>query len=132
MSVRVIHSSQFYHEGRGSTLVAVHLAGRSARLKAIDFLLPDVESATEVHHLRFIKAQTFMFTREEVEDYAVSEVDWSKTGRGSLVSVGRSRWMSQFSQQHLGRCEHYRMMFYDELLDVLCEDVLVEGGAYTA
>jgi hypothetical protein len=130
MTVRVVHAERFYHEGRGPTLVAVHLAERSAHLKAVDFLLPDAESADQIHHLQFVKSQSFMFTPEEVENYAVSGVKWDETSRGALVSLGQSAWMTTFSQRHLGRCEHYRAMFYDEFLDVLCEHVLVERGPY--
>jgi hypothetical protein len=31
---------------------------------------------------------------------------------------GKSEWLLSFNQQHLDRCSHYRIMFYDEFLDV--------------
>jgi hypothetical protein len=67
--MRAVHSGDFYHEGRGPELLAVHLAPRSAHLVAIDYALPDAEDmATALRHLRFVRAQTYMFTPVEVED----------------------------------------------------------------
>lgn len=129
--MRVVHPTKFFHDGRGSTLREVHLAPNSAHLEAIDFIPPDTEtSPAPVFHLRFVKAQAYMFTPEEVENYAASELNWRETNMGALVCVGRSDWLKSFSQRHLDKCEHYRAMFYDEILDVICEDVLVVPGQF--
>jgi len=129
--MRVVDPQKFFHDGRGPTLRAVHLAPNSAHLEAIDFVPPDTEqNPGAVFHLRFIKAQAYMFTPEEVENYARSEVNWGETNMGALVSLGRSSWLQSFSPRHLGNCEHFRAMFYDELLDVICEDVLVVPGQF--
>jgi len=73
-----------------------------------------------------------MFTPEEVENYAGSNVDWSKTGRSAIVSLGRSPWLLSFSPRHLEKCAHFKVMFYDEFLDVICWDVKVGSGLYQA
>lgn len=130
--MRIVHAEQFFHDGRGPTLVAVHLAPDSAHLEAVDFKLPDSQdNPAPVQHLRFVKAQTYMFTPEEVENYRTSAVNWGATNAGSMVSLGKSAWLHSFSPIHLDRCEHYKIMFYDEFLDVLCEQVLIQGGPYT-
>jgi hypothetical protein len=129
--MRIVHSESFYHDGRGPSLIKVHLAPNSAHLLAIDFALPDAKSG-EHQHLRFIKAQAYQFTPEEVENYSNSLVDWGSTNKGALVSVGKSAWLKGFSQQHLANCEHYRVMFYDEILDVICEQIVVDLGSFTS
>jgi hypothetical protein len=129
--MRVVHPKTFFHDGRGPTLVQVHLSSKSSHLEAIDFKVPDSEdSPAPVQHLKFVHAQTFMFTPEEVESYETTQVDWGATGMGAMVSLGKSAWLKSFSPRHLEKCEHYKVMFYDEFLDVICEQVLLEDGAY--
>jgi hypothetical protein len=127
--MHVVHRTEFFHEGRGPELLSVHLAKGSSHLLAIDFRNPD---STQVRHLKFQQAQAYMFTPEEVENYARTPVDWGATDGGSLVSLGRSNWLDSFSPRHLSRCSHFRVMFYDEFLDVLCESVTVFDGAYAS
>jgi hypothetical protein len=129
--VHVIARSKFYHDGRGPELLQVHFSPRSAHLVAIDYSPPDWDGKTiGVRHLKFLKAQVHMFTPEEVENYPASEVNWGATEQGALVSLGKSKWLGSFGQIHLGRCEHFRAMFYDNFLDVICEDVSAQDGEY--
>jgi hypothetical protein len=129
--MRVVHLEGFFHDGRGPTLLKVHLAPRSAHLEAIDFKAPDSEDKpAPVQHLQFVRAQAFLFTPEEVENYTTSLVDWGATQMGALVSLGRSPWLQTFNPVHLQHCEHYKAMFYDEHLDVICEQVLLKSGPY--
>ncbi len=71
-----------------------------------------------------------MLTPEEVENYGISPTNWSDTGKAAIVSFGRSDWLESFSPQHLRRCKHFRVMFYDEFLDVICEAVIAQAGPY--
>lgn len=131
--MRVIAKSKFYHDGRGPELLQVHLSPRSAHLVAIDYSPPDWDgTGVGIRHLRFSKAQVYMFTPEEVENYSTSEVDWGATEKGALVSLGRTAWIGSFAQHHLVRCEHFRAMFYDDFLDVVCESVSALEGAYVS
>jgi hypothetical protein len=129
--VRVIAKTKFRHDGRGPELLKVHFSTRSAHLVAIDYSPPDWDGkAVGIRHLRITKAQVHMFTPEEVENYQASEPDWGATDKRGLVSLGRTAWLSSFAQRHLDRCEHFRAMFYDYMLDVICEDVTAQEGAY--
>ncbi len=129
--MRAIYPQEFFHDGRGPTLVAVHLARNSAHLEAIDFRLPDSQDIpSSLQHLRFLRAQAYMVTPEEVENYSNTSVNWGATGGGALVSLGRSQWLTSFSPRHLDKCEHFRVMFYDEFFDVICEDIRIGQGAY--
>ena len=123
--MRILHPETFFHDGRGPILLKVHLAPKSSHLLAVDFALPTADPG-ELHHVRFIKSQAYLFTPEEVENYETNPVDWGATNMGALVSLGRSAWLNSFSQRHLSNCEHFKLMFYDEFLDVICEKVVVE------
>jgi len=127
--MKPILADRFHHDGRGPTLQAVHLASRSAQLIACDFLNSD-DRPEQLKHLLFARAQVFMFTPEEVENYATSQVNWGNTNGAAIVNLGRSSWLGTFNPHHLLKCEHYRVMFYDELLDVICEDIQVKAGGY--
>ncbi len=129
--MRIVHLKDFFHDGRGPTLVAVHLASHSAHLLAIDYRLPDSQLVpAPLQHLKFVRAQVYMVTPEEVENYASTSVNWGATNGGALVSLGRSQWLESFNPFHLSKCEHFRAMFYDEFFDVICEDIQVGQGAY--
>lgn len=129
--MRVVYPNLFFHDGRGPTLQFVHFALHSAHLEAIDFFVDKHDGdLIPVQHLRFINAQSYMFTPEEVENYETSLVNWGATNGGAVVSLGRTPWLESFDPNHLKKCEHFRVMFYDEFLDVICEDIRVCEGSY--
>lgn len=121
----------FYHEGRGPELQQVHFDLKGRMLKAIDYFNPDDVFTTEnLKHLVFIRPQVFMFTPEEVYNYASTSVDWGASYSASIVVIHESVWLHSFDPQHLGKCHHYRVMFYDEFLDVICEGIEAKSGGY--
>ena len=63
-----------------------------------------------------------MFTPEEVI---------GQPGDGGATDLGRSEWLQSFTQRHLGACRHFRLLFYDELLDVICESLEFADGVFT-
>jgi hypothetical protein len=131
--VRVVHREDFYHEGRGPELQALHVSRHGALLEAIEYFLPDaVYEPEHLRHLLFVRSQVFMVTPEEVENYGASPVAWDQCGGGAMVTLGRSPWLLSFSQRHLEHCEHFRLMFYDQYVDVICEGVESKRGAYVA
>lgn len=125
--MRVVLRQEFFHDGRGPELAKIHYGYEGRMLLAADYRNPD-DSGT--WHLLFLKPQVFMLTPEEVENYEASGVDWGATDKGAAVCLGRSPWLQSFSQRHLAKCEHYRFMFYDEFLDIICEGVEAKRGAY--
>jgi len=122
-----VHASEFFHDGRGPELVAVHFSPNSSHLLAVDFRNPD---SSETRHLVFTGAQSFMFTPDEVVGDTAGDVEWGSTQGGALVSLGRSAWLESFNQAHLEKCEHLRAMFYDQQLDLICEDVSIHKGGF--
>jgi hypothetical protein len=119
-------------EGRGPELRrAYFLGGIGWTLTALEYLNPDSSSQEDTKHLILHRAQVHQFTPHEVYNYARDEVRWGPSiNQAAVVDLGKSEWLLTFSQQHLARCKHYRLMFYDDYLDVICENITAENGPY--
>ena len=120
--MRPIRSDKFYHDGRGPELLRAYYDERGVVLRAIEFCAPAEQNCD---HLVFIKVQAFMFTAEEVHNSTIPEI-----GNSALLNLGQSQWFKSFHSDHLSACSHFHLIFYDEYLDVICEDVDVRGGAF--
>ena len=83
-----------------------------------------------LRHVKFIKPQVFMLTPEEVESYEAEFNPWEGEKKFALVHLGKSSWFRRFSPRHLANCSHFRCMFYDEFLDVICEKIEIGYGGY--
>lgn len=133
MKVEPILKESFYHDGRGPELQTVHFAYRGKTLVAIDYFNPDDEhSPDNLKHLVFIRSQVFMFTPEEIHNSTSMPVRWKEVGNASALVLHESSWLSSFNRSHLQHCKHYQLMFYDEFLDVICEDVEARLGGYSS
>jgi len=130
--MKPIHADLFYHEGRGPQLVKVYWCGRGQVLKAIDFIPPDAEKSEDISHLIFEKPQVVEIIPEEVIGYSDLSLNEALTNHGpaALFDAGKSEWLKSFSPTHLSRCTHYRIMFYDELFEVIAESVEARKGKY--
>lgn len=131
-SLTPVHPGLFYHDGRGPELLKVHYGQDGLPLLAIDFVNSDYEECDNknIKHILFVKPQVFMFTPEEVFNYAAFPIDWAKYGKAALFCLGRSPWVLSFAPRHLIACSHFRAMFYDEFLDVICEGIEVREGRF--
>jgi hypothetical protein len=124
-----IYVELFYAEGRGPQLIKVHWKFRNEILDAIEFMLPDAASEEDLKYVRFLRPQVVMRTPEEVINY--SKLDHiSQFGSASMFDLGKSDWLKSFSQRHLGKCSHFQLLFYDELLDVIAEGVEFGNGKF--
>ena len=130
--MRVVLRDDFFHDGRGPELKAAHYSPPGSKLLAVDYVNPPLRDAPygDLRHVEFFNAQVFMFTPEEVENYDNSPTPWAATNNGAAISLGRSSWLRSFAPGHLERCEHYRFMFYDEFLDIICEEARAKPGGY--
>jgi hypothetical protein len=127
---QVVLRDWIWAEGRGPVLRRIYYT--HTQLKALEYLNPDWSSEADVRHLLFHKVQVSMFTPHEVYSYHRDEIKWGPAiDQAAVVNLGRSDWLLGFAQLHLERCNHYRIMFYDEFLDVICEDISAGQGPYT-
>jgi hypothetical protein len=127
--VQPIHLELFYSEGRGPQLINLCWKFRGCVLEAVEFMLPGAASEEDLRYVRFLRPQVVMRTPEEVIDYRKLE-HFTKHRPAAMFDLGKSDWLKSFSQQHLGKCSHYQLLFYDELLDVIAEGVEFGKGNF--
>jgi len=72
-----------------------------------------------------------MFTPEEVIG-AGQMLDSERERHAAAMDYGKSDWLQSFDQQHLSHCRYYKLLFYDEMLDVICERIEFSDGPYRA
>jgi hypothetical protein len=123
---------QIWASGRGPELRRVHIPPRSASIVAIDYLNPDARSDNEMKHLVIHRPQVSMTTPEEVYSYSADKIDWGPPPRqAAVVNLGKTEWLRSFAQRHLTQCNHYRILFYDQIIDLICEGISAEAGPYS-
>jgi hypothetical protein len=77
----------------------------------------------------FKKQQVIQIVPEEVCSYWFTKfVSERQKGVGIYV-VEDSEWLRSFSQRHLSRCRHFIIMFYDDIIEVICEGLEFGRGA---
>jgi len=117
MNVGPLFTDKFQCNGRGPELERVHWAYDGKVLRAIDFHIED-ENGPNLRYVFFISMQVFMCTPEEVINYATMSELWSENRQAGIFCLGKSPWLKSFSQHHLSKCDHYQLLFYDQLFDV--------------
>lgn len=123
---KILYEKDIYHNGRGPIIEKTYYNETGTIIKAVDFINPSPNSKTK--HLIFINPQVFMFTPEEVYNY---NIDYSKTNHGVIINLGKSKWFNNFNPYHLQACNHYQILFYDEILDIICENIFLKKGKFS-
>lgn len=122
---------KIWAEGRGPELRRAYFRGGQFGLIALEYVNPDWSSEADIKHLILHRTQAHLYTPEEVYNVTRDEVRWGPPiNQAAIVNLGKSEWLLSFSQRHLARCNHYRLMFYDEYLDVICENITAGDGPY--
>ncbi len=128
-----INIEKFHHDGRGPESRAIHCWPESAQITAIDYFNPEDDySAANLKHVYFVGPQVVQITPKEVigADQIPSESRGS--GNAAMFDMGRTDWLESFAQRHLSNCRHFKLIFYDELIDVICEGVECRQGGFDA
>ena len=100
-------------------------------LRAIDYYNPD--STHDEEHLRHVELagmQVVQITPEEVLGPGMFADAEGQNAPAALFDLGKDEWFQRFTPRHLERCSHYQLMFYEELIDVICENVICRKGSY--
>jgi len=127
MELQPLYAESCWHDGRGPELAHIYHSDTGRGLQAIDYRNPDGTPYCVI----FKYVQVYMFTPEEVYGGDSYTTDRAVTGNAAIISFGRSDWLLSFAQYHLAKCKHFRIMFYDEYLDIICEDITVQPGKYS-
>ncbi len=122
-----IAADVFYSDGRGPELKRALWDARGTALVAIDYTDPD----GVLRHVRFHGPQVAMFTPEEVVGCARQAGAFESNRPTAAIDLGQSDWLRTFDPRHLNRCRHFQLLFYDELLDIICERLEFLDGAFT-
>ncbi len=126
METQIDYKYPLWRDGRGPEIKQVHYDPTGTTLKAIDFL----DAKRRIGHVVFARAQAFMFTPEEVDGSALAPSNWRKVDGVAVSFLGKSPWLQSFNPHHLAKCQHFRLMFYDHYLDVVCEEISVREGHF--
>ncbi len=125
-----IHVEEFWHEGRGPELRRVLWDARGTSIRAIEYVNPDWTNAdADLRHVVFEAPQVVQITPEEVIDANQVGTRYTDHRPAAMFDLGRSAWLESFTSTHLAPCRHIQMLFYDELIDVICEGVDCAAGA---
>ena len=123
-----LNPTDFFHDGRGPELRQMIWGGGGTWLYAIEYLNPDWTSEGDLRHVLFRGMQVAMVTPEEVIGYAHGGTHFADLRPAAMVDLGRDAWLQSFAETHLAKCTHIQMLFYDELVDVICEDAACGVG----
>jgi hypothetical protein len=67
---------------------------------------------------------------EEMCSYWFTKLVASTESRVGIYVVEDSVWLRSFSQRHLSKCRHFIPMFYDDIVEVIAEELVFGPGAF--
>ena len=118
--MKPIQKEQFHHDGRGPKLVRIIWSSNGSHLEAFEYYNPeDPYDDDHIRHVKVIHSQVVMSTPEEVINYSTFQP--GGYDKAAAFDCGKSDWLKSFSPRHLSLCSHYRLMFYDELYDIIAD-----------
>lgn len=123
-----IFEEEFYHDGRGPELQRVIWGYRGQILRGFEYYNPDDEYTPEnLRHLEIEKVEAYSMAGEEVHNRIAA----NGNSKAAILRIADSEWKSTFQQNHLQDCEHFQIMFYDEIFDVICRRIIPGKGPLT-
>lgn len=125
-----VKTDYFFDDGRGPIL--------KHWLYDTDFVLPNSpEKATRPniilgadygHWVVFHRMQVIQIVPEEVYGYKYLDHTQEK-GNGAWL-VEDSNWLKSFHPRHLANAKHFILIFYDEIVEVICNDLIFGEGPF--
>jgi hypothetical protein len=117
--------NQFYHDGRGPELQRVVWKFRGNILSGFEYYNPDdIYDEQNIKHLVLEKVEVYRMCGEEVHPRIYAN---GKT-QAAIFKIEESEWKKKFNQSHLKDCDHYQIMFYDEVYDIICKSIKAGKG----
>jgi hypothetical protein len=117
-----VYETEFHHDGRGPELIKLHYNSNGSCIYAADYFNPeDIYGPDSIKSMEFIRPQAFMLTPEE--EFKYQGANFPDENHAAILCLGKSEWYKSFSNQHSDKCQHYKIMFYDEYLDIICESI---------
>jgi hypothetical protein len=119
--VKPVGRDEFRGDGRGPELDRFVWSADGRTLLGAEYRNAD---SPALSHVCFGGTQVVMVTPEEV----IGDPSLPGGSGSYAADLGRSSWLQSFAPDHLAQCSHYRFLFYDELLDVVCETITFGPG----
>lgn len=125
MSQRPILEKNFYHDGRGPALQRVVFSDDGRTLVGFEYFNPDdTYEAEYLKHLRLIDVEAYSMAGEEVHGDIIA----SSENKAAIWMIEDSTWLPLLQKRYLAGCSHYQIMFYDEIFDVVCKEIVPGKG----
>ena len=120
-----ILEAEFHHDGRGPELQKVVWDYRGQILRGFEYFNPEDEySGENLRHLALDKVEAYSMASEEVHKLIAANGE----SKAAIFRIVDSPWKASFQQRHLQDCEHFQIMFYDEIFDVICRGIIPGSG----
>ena len=116
-----VFDKEFYHDGRGPILKKVIWGHNGVILKGFEFINPNEDI---LRHLLLKRIEAFSFAGEEVHVNILASVQ----NNAAIFKIENSNWKKSFNQRYLSNCNHFQIVFYDEIYDVICENIIFGLG----
>lgn len=129
MTIDPILENDFYHDGRGPELQKVRWKSNGVVLVGFEYFNPDDKYTPDnLKHLTLDSVEAHSMSSDEVHGNILATGD----SKAAIFEVKDSEWLASFNQAHLSECKHYQIMFYDEIYDVICKQIIVGTGQLNA
>ena len=126
MKTRSILDTHFYHDGRGPELQKVIWGNKGVTLVGFEFYNPDdIYEEKNIKNIELVKVEVFALASEEVHGNILAIAE----SQAAIFEVLDSNWIKTFQPRHLSKCKHFQIMFYDEIYEVICEDIVPGFGS---
>ncbi|PKD37911.1 hypothetical protein CWO84_21905 [Methylomonas sp. Kb3] len=123
--IEPILENEFHHDGRGPELKRVVWTYEGKILKGFEYYNPeDVYEERNIKNIILEKVEVFSMAGEEVHGSIVANGET----KAAIHRIVDSKWKTQFNPRHIADCEHYQIMFYDEIYDVICKSIVASTG----
>ena len=142
MKIKSVSTQYFDFDGRGCELVRwirdseLHLSESQAGFAPLDgsivgaqYLFGTDEAANESWVI-FHGLQVIQIVPEEVHSYWHLNFAGDNHESSGVWKVEDSEWKKTFSPQHLGNHKHFIIEFYDELVELICRELIFGGGKF--
>jgi len=128
MKTETLLENEFQYDGRGPALQRAVWFRNGVILKGFEYYNPeDVYDEENIKHLELVGIEAYSMASEEVHGNILATGD----SKAAVIKVVNSPWFKQFNPSHLEGCEHYQIMFYDEIYDVICKEIKAGKGRLT-
>ena len=120
MNIKPVYEKEFHHDGRGPELQRVVWKNNGITLAGFEYYNPeDTYNEESLKHLKFSGMQVYSMAGDEVHGNQVANGET----RAAIHEILNSKWLESYISNHLGKCKHYQIMFYDEIYDIICENI---------